>query len=248
MKPKIVLLAATSALLLSCSCMFLPKNKVTNTQWNCVYTTFVADVGNETTTVSLFFITDKDYLKVTKSVTPSHPAMYMNPDGSVETIPGSSTEYASQGTYSLKKGELTLLEDGVPVMVLMQDAGRLVTKEMDRISGQPLIFSLEREDLAPKKLLEKLKEPKYFHLIGNNRRFGCGFRPTENGARQYYAFYGFPNRNSDYFYNAQISLEEFLEIERKYFTKKYYDGKGEDFYERYVKDHTILLEGEDRIL
>ena len=85
-------------------------------------------------------------------------------------------------------------------------------------------------------------------LIGNNRRFGCGFRPTENGARQYYAFYGFPNRNSDYFYNAQISLEEFLEIERKYFTKKYYDGKGEDFYERYVKDHTILLEGEDNKL
>ncbi|MBR4826469.1 MAG: hypothetical protein IKZ91_01120 [Bacteroidales bacterium] len=91
------------------------------------------------------------------------------------------------------------------------------------------------------------KEGYEFNIIGQNVRFGFGYRTVE-GNRQYFAFYGFPNRNDDYFYNAEISLEEYHEIKRRYVPDFDFDPRGEAFYEKYVKDHPILLEGWSRLL
>ena len=55
----------------------------------------------------------------------------------------------------------------------------------------------------------------FFRVISNQVRFGCGYR-TVGGKRQYFAWHGYPNRNSDYFTTSEISREEFDEINRKY--------------------------------
>ena len=87
----------------------------------------------------------------------------------------------------------------------------------------------------------------HFRLIGGNRRFGNLYR-TEDGRIRYYAFYGFPDRNDDYFYNSEISKEEFYEIESEYDCEVSSGNRGEGFYEKYIKDHPIVLEGWSRII
>ena len=52
-----------------------------------------------------------------------------------------------------------------------------------------------------------------FRVISNQVRFGCGYR-TVNGKLQYYAWHGYPDRNSDYFTTAEISESEFNEIKK----------------------------------
>ena len=52
-------------------------------------------------------------------------------------------------------------------------------------------------------------------VISNQVRFGCGYR-TVNGKRQYLAWHGYPDRNSDYFTTAEISESEFNEINKEY--------------------------------
>ena len=55
----------------------------------------------------------------------------------------------------------------------------------------------------------------FFRVISNNVRFGCGYR-THNGKRQYFAWHGYPDRNSDYITTSEISESEFDEICKKY--------------------------------
>ena len=79
-------------------------------------------------------------------------------------------------------------------------------------------------------------------------RFGCGYR-TVNGKRQYFAWHGYPDRNSDYITTAEISEDEFNEINRKYPNEIVANRKkAEVFRSRYVDGHPVLLEGWDRLL
>ena len=55
----------------------------------------------------------------------------------------------------------------------------------------------------------------FFRVISNQVRFGCGFRTVE-GKRQYFAWHGYPDRNSDYITTSEISESEFNEINNKY--------------------------------
>ena len=84
------------------------KVALKGTVWTTEQSMFVADVGNETITITLSFPTGNEYTMHTLCVTPSHPAMYMNPDGTVDRIPGTRTEFTENGTYTFKKGKLVL--------------------------------------------------------------------------------------------------------------------------------------------
>ena len=87
-----------------------------------------------------------------------------------------------------------------------------------------------------------------FRVISNQVRFGCGYR-TVNGKRQYFAWHGYPDRNSDYFTTAEISESEFNEINKKYPKEIFADReKAEEFRNRYVDGHPVILEGWDRLL
>ena len=54
-----------------------------------------------------------------------------------------------------------------------------------------------------------------FRVISNQVRFGCGYR-TADGKRQYFAWHGYPHRNSDYFTTSEISRREYDEIAGEY--------------------------------
>ena len=108
MKVRIPGLLAAILVFTSCSVMCIKQPVLRNTVWTAEGRMFVADVGTETTTYTLTFLSGKDYSLVTKRVLPPHPAMYMNSDGGVDTLPGRSSESTETGTYSFKKGILTL--------------------------------------------------------------------------------------------------------------------------------------------
>ena len=85
-------------------------------------------------------------------------------------------------------------------------------------------------------------------MISNQVRFGCGYR-TVDGKRQFFAWHGYPDRNSDYFTTAEISESEFDEINKKYPKEIVANReKAEVFRSRYVDGHTVILEGRDRLL
>ena len=56
---------------------------------------------------------------------------------------------------------------------------------------------------------------RFFRVISNQVRFGCGFRTVE-GRKQYFAWHGYPNRNDDFFTTTEISEREFLQIGSEY--------------------------------
>lgn len=107
-KTRIFSLLAAILVLTSCSVMCIKNPSLKNTVWTAESHMFVADAGTETTTYTLTFSFGNRYNLVTKSVLPPYPAMYMNPDGSVNVEPGFSSESTESGTYSFKKGVLTL--------------------------------------------------------------------------------------------------------------------------------------------
>ena len=88
----------------------------------------------------------------------------------------------------------------------------------------------------------------FFRVISNQVRFGCGFR-TVDGKRQYFAWHGYPDRNSDYITTSEISESEFDEINKKYPKEIIANReKAEVFRNKYVNGHPIILEGWDRLL
>ena len=75
---------------------------------------------------------------------PSYPATYVNPDGTIDTHPGFTREYTSQGTYEVKGDEILLKQADGTVHTLRLIANRL---ESDDLSFQKLVFEKkERED------------------------------------------------------------------------------------------------------
>ena len=88
----------------------------------------------------------------------------------------------------------------------------------------------------------------FFRVISNQVRFGCGYRTIE-GKRQFFAWHGYPDRNSDYITTSEISESEFDEINRKYPKEIVANReKAEVFCNRYVNGHPVILEGWDRLL
>lgn len=84
-----------------------------NSTWVCEQKMFVSDVGTMTTTFTLRFLTGKKCVFERDAVTPSHPAMRMNPDGTVDTIPGSRSTTEERGTWKYRGDTLTItFEDG----------------------------------------------------------------------------------------------------------------------------------------
>ena len=88
----------------------------------------------------------------------------------------------------------------------------------------------------------------FFRAISNQVRFGCGYR-TVDGEKQFFAWHGYPDRNSDYFTTSEITESEFDEINKKYPKEIVANReKAEVFRQRYVDGHPVLLEGWDRLL
>ncbi len=67
---------------------------------------------------------------------------------------------------------------------------------------------------------------------------------TVSDRKQYFAFWGKPLKDDDYFYTAEITEEEFLQINREYPGK--FDADQEcsmPFKEKYIDNHPLIPEG-----
>lgn len=113
---RLAVLAVTALLFSSCSIMCHKKTSLKDTTWFAENKVFIADVGNASVTYTLELLNDKNFRLTELFVTPSHPAMYMNADGTVDTIPGHSSVFVKEGTYTFKGRKLVLTpEDGIPM-------------------------------------------------------------------------------------------------------------------------------------
>ena len=136
MKHSLLLLAA-AGICVSCCALRNKKSDYANTEWICTYDMFVADAGTETTTVTLSFGAANGFTLEEKSVMPSYPAMYVNPDGTIDTHPGYTREYTRQGTFEVKGDKIVLKQDDGTVHTLHLVADRL---ESDDLTYQKLVF------------------------------------------------------------------------------------------------------------
>lgn len=116
------------------------KSKYANTRWTSSYEMFVADAGTETTTVTLTFGPTNEFVLNFESHLPSHPAMYMNPDGTVDTIPGSSRSYSRRGTYEVKTDTIVLTNESGTVNTLRIAPNRLLAPDL---TFEALVFERE---------------------------------------------------------------------------------------------------------
>lgn len=99
-------------LIIASSSSVMGKNPVLKgTKWTAVQEMFVADAGTMTITHTLEFISAKKVRVSEKSDLPPYPAMYRNPDGTVDTMPGISSESEYVGTYQIKFGFLIITKE-----------------------------------------------------------------------------------------------------------------------------------------
>lgn len=101
------------------------KNDIKGSTWSCEYKEFVADVGNESVTATLEFTSAKDFVFTEKAEMPPYPAMYMNADGTVPTMPGYSREYSFKGTYEVGKESVILTSEKGGTITLLRDGDNL---------------------------------------------------------------------------------------------------------------------------
>lgn len=138
-----------AAILALAALLFIPSIRMQakkpvfkNTKWVCIQEQFVADAGTMTETHTLEFTSAKDCLLKVRWVLPAHPAMYRNPDGTVDIIPGSSSEYEQAATYRYRSGKLTLqMEDGSTKEYLYRD-GQLTDRSL---VGEGRVFELVKD-------------------------------------------------------------------------------------------------------
>ena len=122
MKLHVILLTA-AILCTSTNAMCIKKPRLKNTRWTTEYKEFVADVGYADVTVTLDFVSAKEYEMKTVINMPPHSSMYMNPDGTVDKYPGSTSEYTEKGTYIADKEAVTLTGEkgGSKILVFLSD-------------------------------------------------------------------------------------------------------------------------------
>ena len=107
-------------------------------RWQAVEEMFVADAGTMTITHTLEFVSREEVRTREEGYLPAHPAMYMNADGTVDTVPARSFETSGVGTYRLSRDVLTItLEDGLRQEYRLQPDGTF-TRELDY--GAVLVF------------------------------------------------------------------------------------------------------------
>lgn len=115
-------LGAIALFFTSCASMDAKKPVLKNTRWVCVKEMFVADVGTSTETYTLAFTSAKECTYTMSWYTPAHPAMYVNPDGTIDTFPARSSENVTKGTWTYRRGQVTVaLEDGSTKVFLYKD-------------------------------------------------------------------------------------------------------------------------------
>ena len=111
----------------------------TNTVWQDERQEFVADAGNMKVTTTLEFTSGKDVVVRFSSYMPPYPATYVNPDGTIDTNPGWSSQREKKGTYKYRRGKLTItFEDGEPAMELSYKNNTLISKY--ELTGEEMIF------------------------------------------------------------------------------------------------------------
>ena len=122
------------------SCCILSKNPVLKgTRWTAVQEMFVADAGTMTIHHTLDFLSDKEVLVLWESYLPAHPAMRMSPDGTVDTIPASSSESKNTCTYTFEDGILTVTtQKGLSESYIYQKDGTFTRQES---WGETIVFS-----------------------------------------------------------------------------------------------------------
>jgi len=82
-----------------------------------------------------------------------------------------------------------------------------------------------------------------FRLISGNVRFGVGYREMLYG-RQYFAWHGQPSRNDDFITYAEITEEEYEQINKEYPRRIDADREtAEVFRNKYVEGHAVIVEG-----
>ena len=110
------------------------------TQWQFVEKIFVADAGTMTITHTLSFTSDKEVTLTVENHMPSYPAMYVNPDGTIDRIPGSHSVTEKKGTWSLRRKVLTItFEDGSEEVYDYTD-GKIVSLRRT-LSGETIEFT-----------------------------------------------------------------------------------------------------------
>ena len=116
------LTVAAAFLIPSCSMIQAKKPVLKNTRWVCVQKMFVADAGTMTETFTLDFTSDKECVWKDAWVLPAHPAMYVNPDGTVDTVPARGSETVLRAEWRFHRNRLTLqFEDGSSKVFLYSD-------------------------------------------------------------------------------------------------------------------------------
>lgn len=84
-----------------------------------------------------------------------------------------------------------------------------------------------------------------YHLLSNNIRYGVA-EPKAPGDPHYFAFYGYPQRNDDYFQITQITETEYQEAMRDFSGIDSYlklDAMAPTFNARYIEHRPIISEG-----
>lgn len=142
-KTRLLHVFVLTVLFISSSYTVMGKNPVLkNSKWTAVQEMFVADAGTMTITYTLEFLSGKEVRIHEKSYLPSHPAMYMNPDGTVDRIPASSSESSETGAYSYRRGRLIITtEDGIQTEYMFRNG--MFTRELPW--GETLVFSKDKE-------------------------------------------------------------------------------------------------------
>ena len=96
----------------------------TMSRWSGGYEEFVADVGTATVTMVLEFTSGKDFMLSEEYSMPAHPATYVNPDGSIDMIPGRGFRSEYKGTYRDRGRVLVLsMEDGTEMELRREGDG-----------------------------------------------------------------------------------------------------------------------------
>ena len=112
-------------------------------KWTARQEMFVADAGTMTINHTLEFLSEKDVVVKEEGYLPAHPQMYMNPDGTVDTVPARSFESLLDGTYTFKDGVLTIKTKDGSREYKLQENGTFTRQES---WGETLEFSRVKED------------------------------------------------------------------------------------------------------
>ena len=149
MKHRITRLASffgAIALFFTSGCAMEAKKPVLkNTKWVCVKEIFVADAGMSTETYTLEFTSAKECTYTMSWYLPAYPAMYMNPDGTIDTIPASRSEHVSKGTWTYNRGKLTVTVEDGETKVYNYKEDRIVDTA-PHLDGSEMVFEKVTDD------------------------------------------------------------------------------------------------------